>query len=144
MEGSTFGGHSSHLEKCAHPCRGQTYGKNSENAPPAPKMLWLAHGSYIQGGVPEIRLKGYLGFCLSFKAAIAAIFAGVSKMCILTHPPLCFLGGLQQNLCHNALKTERGKKYEISFAREARVFAFQTYTFFKGTCISFKPYTVRV
>src|SRR5574344_1559960 len=64
MEGSTFGGHSSHLEKCAHPCRGQTYGKNSENAPPAPKMLWLAHGSFIQGGVPGIRSKGYLG--LSF------------------------------------------------------------------------------
>ena len=142
MEGSTFGGHSSHLEKCAHPCRGQTYGKNSENAPPAPKMLWLAHGSFIQGGVPEIRLKGYLG--LSFKAAIAAIFAGVSKMCILTHPPLCWGEGLQQNLCHNALKTERGKKYEISFAREARVFTFQTYTFFKGTCISSKPYIVRV
>ena len=59
MEGSTFGGHSSHLEKCAHPCRGQTYGKNSENAPPAPKMLWLAHASYIQGGVPEIRLSRF-------------------------------------------------------------------------------------
>ena len=49
----------------------------------------------------------------------------------------------KQNLCHNALKTERGKKYEISFAREARVFTFQTYTFFKGTCIPGKSYTVR-
>ena len=47
-------------------------------------------------------------------------------------------------MCHDALKTERGKKYEISFAREARVFTFQTYTFFKGTCIFCKSYTVRV
>ena len=28
--------------------------------------------------------------------------------------------------------------------RASRVFTFHTYTFFKGTCISFKPYTVRV
>ena len=41
-------------------------------------------------------------------------------------------------------KRNTGKKYEIGFAREARVFTFQTYTFFKGTCISIKPYTVRV
>ena len=54
------------------------------------------------------------------------------------------VGGLQQNLCQDALKRERRKKYEIGFACEARVFTFQTYTFFKGTCISFKPYTVRV
>ena len=55
---------------------------------------------------------------------------------------LCW--GLQQNLCQNALKWERRKKCEISFAREARVFTFQTYTFFKGTCISCKSYTVCV
>ena len=53
------------------------------------------------------------------------------------------VGGLQQNLCQNALKWERRKKCEISFAREARVFTFHTYTFFKGTCIPSKSYTVR-
>ena len=58
-------------------------------------------------------------------------------------PSLRCKGGVQQKMCHNALKTERGKKYEISFAREARVFTFQTYTFFKGTCIPSKSYTVR-
>ena len=40
-------------------------------------------------------------------------------------------------------KRKTGKN-EIGVAREARVFTFQTYTFFKGTCISSKPYTVRV
>ena len=59
-----------------------------------------------------------------------------------TPPASCW--GLQQNLCHDALKKERRKKCEIGFAREARVFTFHTYTFFKGTCISFKSYTVRV
>ena len=59
-----------------------------------------------------------------------------------TPPASCW--GLQQNLCHNALKKEHGKKYEIGFARKTRVFTFQTYTFFTGTCISFKPYTLRV
>ena len=49
-----------------------------------------------------------------------------------------------QKLCQDALKKERRKKCEIGFARETRVFTFQTYTFFKGTCISSKPYTVRV
>ena len=57
---------------------------------------------------------------------------------------LIVLGGLQQNLCHDALKRKRRKKCEIGFSREARVFTFHTYTFFKGTCISFKPYTVGV
>ena len=47
-------------------------------------------------------------------------------------------------MCHDALKTEHREKCEMDFAREARVFTFQTYTFFKGTCISFKPYTVWV
>ena len=42
-------------------------------------MLWLAHASFIQGGVPEIRLKGGSRFFLSFKAAHAAIVTGVSK-----------------------------------------------------------------
>ena len=60
------------------------------------------------------------------------------------HTALIVWGGLQQNLCHDALKRERRKKCEIGSARETRVFTFQTYTFFKGTCISFKPYTVRV
>ena len=143
MEGSTFGGHSSHLEKCAHPCRGQTYGKNSENAPPAPKMLWLAHGSYIQGGVPEIRLKGDLGFSF-LQSGYRRHLRGCIQNVHFDTPSIVLGGGLQQKMCHNALKTERGKKYEISFAREARVFAFHTYTFFKGTCISSKPYTVGV
>ena len=60
------------------------------------------------------------------------------KVAQVTPSLRCKKGGLQQKMCHNALKTERGKKYEISFAREARVFAFHTYTFFKGTYISFK------
>ena len=60
------------------------------------------------------------------------------------HTALIVWGGLQQNLCHDALKRERRKKYEIGSARETRVFTFQTYTFFKGTCIPSKPYTVRV
>ena len=46
-------------------------------------------------------------------------------------------------MCHDARKKEDGKKYEIGVAREARVFTFQTYTFFKGTCIPGKSYTVR-
>ena len=66
------------------------------------------------------------------------------KVAQVTPSLRCKKRGLQQKMCHNALKTERGKKYEISFAREARVFTFQTYTFFKGTCISSKPYTVGV
>ena len=140
MEGSTFGGHSSHLEKCAHPCRGQTYGKNSENAPPAPKMLWLAHGSYIQGGVPEIRLKGVSRFFFPSKRLSPPSSRAYSPPGSSSLPQ--HNEGLQQKMCHNALKTERRKKYEINFAREARVFTFQTYTFFKGTCISSKPYTV--
>ena len=37
---------------------------------------------------------------------------------------------------------EDGNKYEIGVAREARVFTFQTYTLFKGTCISSKSYTI--
>ena len=41
-------------------------------------------------------------------------------------------------------KRKTAEKYEIGVAREARVSTFQTYTFFKGTCISFKSYTVRV
>ena len=47
-------------------------------------------------------------------------------------------------MCHDARKKEDGEKNEIGVARETRVFTFQTYTFFKGTCISSKPYTVRV
>ena len=57
-------------------------------------------------------------------------------------PSLCW--GLQQNLCHFSCKKGTLEKNEIGFAREARVFTFQTYTFFKGICISCKSYTVRV
>ena len=42
------------------------------------------------------------------------------------------------------LCTEKGRrqKNKKGTAREARVFTFHTYTFFKGTYISSKPYTV--
>ena len=48
--------------------------------------------------------------------------------------------GFEGNAC--TLEKRIGVKGE--YAREARVFTFQTYTFFKGTYISFKPYTVWV
>ena len=51
-------------------------------------------------------------------------------------------GGLIAKLVPLCTKKGRRKKKKKGTAREARVFTFHTYTFFKGTCISSKPYTV--
>ena len=57
-------------------------------------------------------------------------------------PSLCW--GLQQNLCHFARKKGTQEKNEIGFAREARAFTSQTYTFSKRIYISCRSDTVRV
>ena len=51
------------------------------------------------------------------------------KVAQVTPSLRCKKGGLQQKLCHNALKTERGKKYEISFARERAISPFKPIRF---------------
>ena len=71
--------------------------KTRKTLRPLPKCCGLLTVLSFKEVFPELGGRGYLDFCLSFKAAIAAIFAGVSKMCILTHPPLCW-GGLTAKL----------------------------------------------
>ena len=57
-------------------------------------------------------------------------------------PSLCFLGAYSKTCAMMHTKRKTAKKCKQGYARLARVFTFHTYTFFKGTCISFKPYTV--
>ena len=64
------------------------------------------------------------------------------KVAQVTPSLRCKKGAYSKKCAIMPSKRSAGKKYEISLAREARVFTFQAYTFFKGTCISSKPYTV--